>query len=52
MRLPTPMQCRPSGLPYTADLKDRYSIRVNDQDRITFRWENGHAFEVAAEDCH
>jgi proteic killer suppression protein len=34
------------------DLKGRYSIRVNDQYRITFRWENGHAFEVAAEDYH
>ena len=34
------------------DLKGRYSIRVNDQYRVTFRWENGHAFEVAAEDYH
>ena len=33
-------------------LKGRYSIRVNDQYRVTFRWENGHAFEVAAEDYH
>jgi len=33
-------------------LKCRYSIRVNDQYRVTFRWENGHAFEVAAEDYH
>lgn len=33
-------------------LKGRYSIRVNDQYRVTFRWENGHAFEVAAEDDH
>ena len=34
------------------DLKSRDSIRVNDQYRVTFRWENGHAFEVAAEDYH
>ena len=34
------------------DLKSRDSIRVNDQYRVTFRWENGHAFEVAAEDSH
>lgn len=34
------------------DQKGRYSIRINDQYRITFRWENGHAFEVAAEDDH
>ncbi len=33
-------------------LNGRYSIRVNDQYRVTFRWENGHAFEVAAEDDH
>ena len=34
------------------DLKGHYSLRVNDQYRVTFRWENGHAFEVAAEDYH
>jgi proteic killer suppression protein len=33
-------------------MKGRYSIRVNDQYRVTFRWENGHAFEVAVEDYH
>ncbi len=30
----------------------RYSVRVNDQYRITFRWETGNAFEVAVEDYH
>ncbi len=30
----------------------RPSIRVNDQYRVTFRWENGHAFEVCVEDYH
>ena len=30
----------------------RYSIRVNDQYRVTFRWENGHAYEVSVEDSH
>jgi plasmid maintenance system killer protein len=25
---------------------------VNDQYRITFRWENGHAYEVSVEDYH
>ena len=34
------------------DLKGHYSLRVNDQYRVTFRWENGHAFEVEAEDYH
>jgi proteic killer suppression protein len=34
------------------DQKGRYSIRVNDQFRVTFRWENGHAFEVTTEDYH
>lgn len=30
----------------------RFSIRVNDQYRVTFRWEDGHAFEVEVEDYH
>ena len=30
----------------------RNSIRVNDQYRVTFRWESGHAFEVSVEDYH
>jgi proteic killer suppression protein len=30
----------------------RGSIRVNDLYRITFRWEHGHAYEVAVEDYH
>ena len=34
------------------ELKGRYSIRVNDQYRVTFRWENVHANEVAVEDYH
>ena len=33
-------------------LRGRHSVRVNDQCRITFRWEHGHAFEVAVEDSH
>ena len=30
----------------------RHSMRVNDQYRVTFRWERGHAYEVAVEDYH
>lgn len=30
----------------------RHSMRVNDQYRVTFRWESGHAYEVAVEDYH
>lgn len=30
----------------------RHSMRVNDQYRVTFRWESGHAYEVAVEDHH
>ena len=30
----------------------RWSLRVNDQYRITFRFEEGHAHEVACEDYH
>ncbi len=31
---------------------ERYSMRVNDQYRLTFRWEDGHAYEVCVEDYH
>jgi proteic killer suppression protein len=34
------------------DQTGRHSIRINDQYRITFRWENGHAYEVCVEDYH
>jgi proteic killer suppression protein len=32
--------------------KDYYSIRVNDQWRLIFRWENGNAFNVELIDDH
>ena len=38
--------------PLKGQMSGRYSIRVNEQYRVTFRWENGHAFEVAVEDYH
>jgi toxin HigB-1 len=34
------------------DQAGRYSIRINDQYRVTFRWEKGHAHEVRVEDYH
>jgi proteic killer suppression protein len=34
------------------DRAGRHSIRVNEQYRVTFRWENGHAYEVRVEDDH
>ena len=34
------------------DHAGRQRMRVNDQYRVTFRWENGHAYEVAVEDYH
>jgi proteic killer suppression protein len=34
------------------DQRGRHSIRVNDQYRVTFRWESGHAYEVSVEDYH
>jgi proteic killer suppression protein len=34
------------------DLKEFYSIRINDQWRIIFRWIDGHAHEVAMIDYH
>jgi toxin HigB-1 len=30
----------------------RHSIRVNDRYRVTFRWEQGHAYEARVEDYH
>ncbi len=32
--------------------KDFYSIRINDQWRIVFRWENNNAYEVEILDYH
>lgn len=34
------------------DQAGRYSIRINDQYRVTFHWEEGHAYEVRVEDYH
>jgi proteic killer suppression protein len=34
------------------DQVGRHSIRVNDQYRITFRWESGDAYEVSVQDYH
>ncbi|MBI3595657.1 MAG: type II toxin-antitoxin system RelE/ParE family toxin [Nitrospirae bacterium] len=34
------------------DLKGFYSIRVNDQYRIIFKWQNGNAHEVRIKDYH
>lgn len=34
------------------DQRGRHSIRVNDQYRITFRWEGNNAHEVRCEDYH
>jgi len=34
------------------DQKGRHSIRVNDQYRLTFRWEGNNAYEVRCEDHH
>jgi proteic killer suppression protein len=34
------------------DQAGRHSIRINDQYRVTFLWEQGHAYEVRVEDYH
>lgn len=34
------------------NLKDFYSIRVNDQWRLIFKWDNGNAFNVELIDYH
>lgn len=33
-------------------LKDYYSIRINDQWRVMFKWKSGNAFEVQIIDYH
>jgi proteic killer suppression protein len=34
------------------DRKGFYSIRINQQWRLTFRWQNGNAYDVGVEDYH
>ena len=34
------------------ELKDFHSIRINDQWRIIFHWENGHSYNVEIIDYH
>lgn len=34
------------------NLKEFYSIRINEQWRIIFKWNNGNAFEVEIQDYH
>ncbi len=34
------------------DLRGRYSVRINDQWRVVFRWVDGHAHEVRVVDYH
>jgi proteic killer suppression protein len=32
--------------------RGQFSIRINDQYRVCFRWESGHAYEVEIADYH
>ena len=34
------------------DLKNKYSIRINDKWRIVFEWENNNSFEIEITDYH
>lgn len=34
------------------ELRGYHSIRINDQWRVVFRWEDGHAYEVRIADYH
>ena len=36
----------------TGNRKDYYSIRINDQWRIIFKWNEGHSFDVEIIDYH
>jgi len=43
---------REQGIEGKGDLKGFYSIRVNDQWRIIFQWQNGNALAVEIVDYH
>jgi proteic killer suppression protein len=34
------------------ELRGKLSIRINDQWRVIFRWENGDAYDVEIDDYH
>jgi len=36
----------------TGDRAGQYSIRINDQYRVCFVWEEGHAYDVEVTDYH
>ena len=36
----------------SGDRKGQHSIRINDQWRICFRWQEGNAYDVEITDCH
>lgn len=36
----------------SGDRKDSWSIRINDQWRVCFKWNNGNAFEIEIVDYH
>ena len=36
----------------SGDMKDYYSIRINNQWRIIFKWKNSHSYEVEIIDYH
>lgn len=38
--------------PLKGDRKGQYSIRINDQWRICFKWQDGNAFDVEITDYH
>lgn len=38
--------------PLSGDRAGQHSIRINEQYRVCFRWENGHADEVEIADYH
>ena len=38
--------------PLKGNRRGQHSIRINDQWRICFRWQNGHAYDVEIVDYH
>jgi proteic killer suppression protein len=38
--------------PLKGDRAGQYSVRINDQHRVCFRWRSGHAYDVEIADYH
>ena len=53
IRSPRSLHCRETAVSdWQGSGKGQYSIRINDQWRVCFRWRDGHANDVEIVDYH